>query len=89
MEEIVAHPDVDHGGLRRDGFHGGMRIDAGGYGEKSGIGDAEDADAAVVVGNVFEEPGDGVVGVGAFVDERWDRSDRLSGRLMTKVPSDL
>src|SRR5271156_6023527 len=69
VEEIVAEPDVDHGGLRRDGFHGGVRIDARGLCEEAGIGDAEDADAAIVVGNVFDEPGDGVVGVGAFVDE--------------------
>src|ERR1700722_190771 len=69
VEEVVAHPDVDHGGLRRDGFYRGMRIDAGGLCEETGIGDAEDADAAGVVGNIFDEPGDGVVGVGAFVDQ--------------------
>src|SRR5271154_4293896 len=47
VEEIVTHPDVDHGSLRRDGFYGGMGINARGLREESGIGDTEDADAAI------------------------------------------
>src|SRR3984957_3039087 len=69
VEEVVAHPHVDHGGLGRDGFYGGVRVDASGLREKSGIGNAEDPDTAGVVGNVFDEPRNGVVGVGAFVNQ--------------------
>ena len=68
VEEIVADPDVDHGRLRRDGFDGGVGIDARHHGEKAVVTGADNADAAVVAGHVFEEPGDGVVCVGAFVD---------------------
>ena len=67
MEEVVAHPDVDHGRLRRNGFHGRMRIDAGFHRKESGIAGADESGAAVVAGDVFEQPVDGVVGVGAFV----------------------
>ncbi len=67
VEEVVAHPDIDHGGLRGDGFDGGVWMDAGHHGEESRVAGAEDADAAVVVGQVFDGPVDGVVGVGAFV----------------------
>ena len=45
-----------------------MRVDAGHHGEKARIAGADDADAAVVAGHIFKQPGDGVVGVGAFVD---------------------
>src|SRR5690242_11080592 len=53
VKEIVAHPDINHWGLGRDGFYGGMRIDASGHGEEAGVGNAKDADAAVVFRNVF------------------------------------
>ena len=68
VEKVVAEPDVGHGGLRGDGADGGMGIDAGFGSEEAGVGNAHDADAAVVAGDVFEEPGDGVVGVSGFVD---------------------
>ena len=67
VEEVVADPDIDHGGLRRDGFDGRMRIDARHYGQKAVVAGADDAHAAIVAGHVFHKPGDGVVGVGAFV----------------------
>jgi hypothetical protein len=35
--------------------------------EKAGVGDAPNADPAVVVGNVFDQPIDGVVGVRALI----------------------
>ncbi len=68
VEEVVAEPDVGHGGLRRNGANGRMRIDAGFGSQEPRIRNADDADAAVVVADVREEPGDGVVGVGALVD---------------------
>ncbi len=68
MKEVVAHPNVDHGRLRRNGFDGGVGIDARHHGEKARIACADYAYAAIVAGNIFEHPGDSVVGVGAFVD---------------------
>ena len=68
MEEVVAHPYVDHGGLRRDGFHGRVGIDAGHHGQKTGIAGADETRASVVAGDVGQQPGNGVPGVGAFVD---------------------
>src|SRR5277367_6304131 len=49
VEEVVADPEVGHGGLRRNGFYGGVAVDGGFDGEEAGIGDAHDADAAGVV----------------------------------------
>ena len=68
MEEVIADPNVGHGSLRRDSTHRGIRIDPGFYCEEAGIRNAHDADAAVVVRNVAEEPRHCVVAVGAFVD---------------------
>ena len=65
---VVALEEIGHGGLWRSGFEGGMRVDHAGGSEKSGIGDAPDAGFAVVVGNIFQEPVDGVVEVAAVVD---------------------
>ena len=45
-----------------------MRVDAGHHGEESGIADAQHADFAAVVGDVLQQPVDGVAGVGGFVD---------------------
>jgi len=50
VEEIVAHPHVDHGRLRRDGFDGGVRVDAGHHGQKAVIAGADKSGAAVVAG---------------------------------------
>src|SRR5438034_2578569 len=65
VKEIVAHPDVNHRSLGRDGFYGGVWINAGGHGEKTRVGDTEDSHAAVVVRNVLEEPVHGVISIGA------------------------
>ncbi len=48
-------------------IEGGVGVDDAGGGVEAGIGDAPHADLAVVVGDVVNEPLDGVVGVGAFV----------------------
>src|SRR5260370_12517671 len=45
-----------------------MGIDNACGGEKSRIGNAPNSSFAVVAGNVVQQPFDGVVGVGAFVD---------------------
>ncbi len=47
-----------------------VRIDEGHEGEEAVVGNAEDADLAVGFGNVFDEPVDGVVGVGGMVNQR-------------------
>src|SRR6185312_4122092 len=53
-----------------------MRIDERHQGLESVVGDAEDADLAVGLGDVLYEPVDGVVGVGRFIDLRWiERAD--------------
>jgi hypothetical protein len=70
MEEIVAHPDVNHGCLWRDCFYGRMRIEASSHGEESWIGDAEYPNPTIVIGNVLEEPRNGVVSIRAFVHEQ-------------------
>ena len=44
-----------------------MRIDTGLHGEEAIVGSADDADAAVIIGNIFQQPGDGIEGVSAFV----------------------
>ena len=64
---VVAHEEVSHRGFGGGGFDGGMGVDDGGGGEESGVGDAPDSDAAVVVRDVVKEPFDGVVHVGGFV----------------------
>ncbi len=46
----------------------GMGVDDGGRGVEAGIGDAPDANLAVVVGHMLEQELDGVVGVGGVVD---------------------
>ena len=45
-----------------------MRVDARGHGKEAGIAGADEAGATVVVGDVLEQPIDGVPGVSAFVD---------------------
>ena len=64
---VVVHPLVHRRGLFGDRFQRGMRMEQGERGGKAVVGDAEDADAAVVVGYVLDEPVDGVIGVGGFV----------------------
>src|ERR1039457_2088735 len=66
--ESVAEELVGGGGLLDDGFEGGMRVERGHDGGPTVVGGSGDAGAAVVVGDVFDEPVDGVPGVGGFVD---------------------
>ena len=62
------HEEVGHRRLGRRGFDGGMRIDDARGSVEPRIRDTPDADAAVVVGHVLQQPLDRVVGVGALVD---------------------
>jgi hypothetical protein len=49
------------------GFEGGMRVKKSESGGEAVIGDTKDADAAVVMRNVFDEPFNCVVGISGFV----------------------
>ena len=84
---VVTHKEVGDWSLRRGGFEGGVRVDHSGGGEEAIVGDAPDAGFAVVVGDVVEEPLDGVVGVGAFVEIFRDFFV-FGGVTSTNVPSD-
>ncbi len=64
------------GGLGRDGLDGGVGVDAGHHGQEAGIAGADEAGAAVVAGDVCEQPSHSVVGVGAFVDSLGGRDGR-------------
>ena len=70
MKEVVAHPRIAHRGLGTDGLERGVRPDSRDGREPTGIRHAIDADAAVVVRHMLDEPVDRVVGVGAFVGAR-------------------
>ena len=68
VEPVVAHPAIDHG-VHRDGdLERRVRMDERHQRQEAVVGDAEDADLAVGLGNVLDQPVDGVVGVGGFVD---------------------
>jgi hypothetical protein len=76
VEPVVAAPAVDHG-VHWDGdFEGGVWVDEGGEGGEAVVGDADDADLLVGFGDVFDEPVDGVVGVGGVVDGEWGLGGR-------------
>ncbi len=64
---VVAIADVAHGSLRRNGLERRMGIHQAIGGIKAGVRNAPHAGAAVVARNVFHQPVDGVVSVGAFV----------------------
>ena len=68
MVEVVAEPHVGRRGLGHDGLESRVRVEHGHDREPGAVARARDAGAAVVTGNVCEEPFDGVVGIGALVD---------------------
>ena len=84
VKEVIEKP-IGNRRLRRDGFERGVGIDHAGGAIETGIADAPEADLAVVAGNIFDEPLDGVMGVGAFVNALSSRSrlrpDVLEGSL--------
>ena len=65
---VVTHIKVRYGGLRRTRFQRRMRVRHPSRHIKSRIRNPVNSSFAVVVGNIFQEPGDRVVRVGAFVD---------------------
>jgi len=65
--EIVAEKHVGGRGLRRSRFQRRMRRERGHRRRPARIRDADDADAAIVIGHVFDQPLDRVVGIGHFV----------------------
>src|SRR5581483_1326565 len=65
---VVAHEKVGHGRLRRRSLERRMRINDAGRCEESGIRNPPDSGFAVVVGNVFQQPVNAVIGVTAVVD---------------------
>ncbi len=68
MVGIVSHEQIRHGSLRRGCLQRGMRVDDAGRGKEAGIGNSPDANAAIVVGDIFQQPVDGVISVGAVID---------------------
>src|ERR1019366_9516108 len=68
VKEVIAHPNIDHRRLRRDGFDCRMRIHAGHYRQKSGIAGADKSGAPVIALYVFKQPIYGVVSISALVD---------------------
>ena len=67
VKEIVAEENIAHAGLLGNGFQRGVRVDHAHGDQKSVVGNAVQADPAVVARHIFDQPIDGVVGVGAFV----------------------
>ena len=67
MKEIVAEEDVAHASLFGHRFYRGMRVDHAHGDQKTVVGNTVQADPAVIVRNIFNQPIDGVVGVGAFI----------------------
>ena len=79
MQRVVAVEDCGHRGLRRHGLQRGMRIDHAHGREEARVRDAVHAHVAVVVAHVFDQPVDGVPGVGALVSVLRPRFHRLVG----------
>jgi hypothetical protein len=64
---VIADPPVETRRLRRHRDQRRVGVDRGGRGVEAGVRDAPDAGLAVVLGDVGQEPGDRVVGVGRLV----------------------
>ena len=67
VQEVVAQKSVAHAGLLGNCPQGRMRIYHAHGNQESVIRDAVQSDSAVAVRDIFGEPIDGVVGIGAFV----------------------
>ncbi len=87
--EVVAEEHVGRRGLLGGGLERGVRVEQRHDRQPTAVGDAQHAHAAVVAGHVLDQPVDGVVGVGAFVDGLADRARSRGGRSITNWPSDL
>src|SRR5262245_1651886 len=67
MEEVVAEPGVGHRRLRRQGLKRRMRLQQRDGSQPSGVRDAENPHAPVVVLDVFDQPVDRVVSIRSLV----------------------
>ena len=70
VKPVVAHPAVHHGVHGHGNLQRRVRMDHRHQGQKPVVGDAQDADLAVALGNILHQPVDGVVGVGRLVHGR-------------------
>ncbi len=70
VEPVVAHPAVHHRVHRHRHLQRRVRVHQRHQRQEPVVGDADDADLAVALGNVLHQPVDGVVGVGRVVDRR-------------------
>ncbi len=68
VEPVVAAPAVDHRVHRHRDLEGGMRVGQRHERREAVVGDAEDADPSVGLGDVRDQPLDGVPGVGRVID---------------------
>jgi hypothetical protein len=68
---VVVHPLIDRRGLLADNLERGMRVQQGQGSGEAAVGDSVDAQFAVVVGDVFDEPIHGVVSIVGFVGLFW------------------
>jgi hypothetical protein len=67
VKKVIAHPDVDHRRLRRNRLHRRVRINAGQRCGESVIRSADRACTSIVVLDVFNQPRDSVVSIGALI----------------------
>ena len=68
MKEVIALPHIDHGSLRRNRFHRGMRIDSRHHRQESGVARAHHAHAPIVSLHIRKQPCHRVVSIGALVN---------------------
>ena len=68
MQEVIADEHILGRRLRGDRFQRRVRIDGRDRGGPAAVGHAEHADLAIIVGQIFDQPVDAVIGVGGFVD---------------------
>ena len=64
---VVVHPLIDGRGLLADRLERRMRMQQRERGGEPVVGDAEHSDLAIVIGDIFHQPLDRVVGIGGLV----------------------
>lgn len=68
MVEVITDKPVGDGSLGAGNLKRGVSIDHAGGDIEARVGNAPGADAAIVVGQILDEPFNGVVGIGGFID---------------------
>src|SRR5262249_43632156 len=66
--EVIADKPIAHGSLGRNRFQRGVTVDGSRRSIEPWIGNSPNSDPAIVVGEILNEPVDGVVGIRAFID---------------------